>query len=432
MEQQTTNNIVNNQLSTNLLKFTGLVILFVMVFCSGIIIGRLINSSIIPFGLSSGLAIGNSTASKNANIDLFWQVWNTMEQNYVDSSKTDENKMMYGAIEGMVSSYGDAATIFLDPTQTDDYNKQNEGKYFEGIGAELGYKDGAIIVVAPIDGSPAKAAGIRAGDIILKVDDIEIKSTDNVYEIVAKIRGKAGTVVKLSVLHSGDSEITKLEITRGEITIPSIEVRKPSYYGTQYSKYDSEIAVLSVSRFTEASLPEWKSKWDLAVSQIKSTGVKYLIIDLRNNPGGFFDAAIYAAGEFLPDDKLVAQQKDKDGNTENFNVNRIGKLLDMPVVILVNEGSASASEIFAGGLKQNDRAKVIGTKTYGKGTAQTILPLDGGSSLHITILKWLLPDGTWLNHDNPISPDIEVEKTSDDFKNGLDPQLSKGLEIVKN
>jgi len=360
----------------------------------------------------------------DVNQELFWEVWNIMETKYVEKDQVSQEERMFGAIKGMVDSYDDPATVFLTPEETKKFNEANQGKYFEGIGAELGYENGSIIIVSPLDGSPAKEAGIRPGDYILAVDDYEIKSNDNIYEIVQKIRGKSGTKVVLKILHKGDMEPVEIEIVRGEVTVPSMTL---SYVGKNNS-----VAMIDIARFTESSYLEWNSKWDELVNKVVAKGVKKAIIDLRGNPGGYFDAAVYAAGDFLPEGTLLAKQEDGGGRVQEFLAKRDGKLQDIEVVILVDRGSASASEIFAGALQQNGRAKVLGTETYGKGTAQSVLDLRGGSSLHITILKWLLPDSSWLNRDNPVTPDYEIENSSEDFLKGVDRQLEEAIKLLNS
>jgi len=396
-------------------RIFAVLIIVVVAFCFGVIFGRNIAPS-----ADTLLSLGSS--KNKVDISLFWQVWDLLESEYVEKDKVSEENRMYGAIKGLVDSYDDQATIFLDPEETEDFNLSNSGKYFEGIGAELGYEDGAIIIVSPIDGSPAKAAGIRPGDYILSIDDYDVKNGDNVYEIVQKIRGEAGTKVKLEILHKGDLEPVELEITRGEITVPSMTL---TYIGDK-----KDIAYIDIARFTEASLNEWKSKWDAVVEDIDSKGVDKVLIDLRGNPGGYFDAGVYAADDFLDVGKVISQQEDGKGNIQTFDSDSGGKLIGKKVVILVDEGSASASEIFAGALQQNDVATVVGSKTYGKGTAQTVVDLSGGSSIHITILKWLLPDGTWLNKENPITPDVVVENTTEDFIKGIDRQYNEALVLI--
>ncbi len=391
-----------------------ILILVVVAFCFGVIFGR----NIVPS--ASGLL--SSISSSNTDISLFWQVWDILEDRYVEKEKVSEEERVYGAVKGLVDSYGDPATIFLTPQETKDFNDLNSGKYFEGIGAELGYADGSIIIVSPLDGSPAKAAGIRAGDYILSVDDYEVKSGDNVYEIVQKIRGEAGTKVKLRILHKGDLEPVDMEITRGEITVPSMTL---TFVGEK-----KDVAYIDITRFTESSLNEWESKWDSIVQGVKSTGVDKILIDLRGNPGGYFDAGVYAADDFLDIGKIISQQEDGKGNVQTFDAEKGGRLIGKKVVVLVDEGSASASEIFAGALQQNGVATVVGSKTYGKGTAQSIVDLAGGSSIHITVLKWLLPDGSWLNRENSITPDVIVENSTQDFISGIDKQYNEALILI--
>ena len=383
-------------------------VLTVIVFCIGLIFGR----SIAPV----------NDISKKVDMSLFWQVWDTLDKNYVEKDKVEDTDKVYGAIKGLVQSYNDPATVFLTPEETKEFNDLNSGKYFEGIGAELGYSDGSIIIVAPIDGSPAKEAGIRPGDLILAVDDYEVKSGDNIYDIVAKIRGESGTKVSLKVLHKGELEPVVLEITRGEITVPSMTLK---YVGDS-----NDVAYIDIARFTESSLSEWESKWDSVAQDVQRSGVDKVLIDLRGNPGGYFDAAVYAADDFLDTGKIISKQEDGNGNVQTFEAKSGGKLLGKKVVIIVDEGSASASEIFTGALQQNKVATVVGTKTFGKGTAQTVIDLADGSSVHVTILKWLLPDGTWLNEENPITPDVEVENSVEDFVKGFDRQYNEALLLI--
>lgn len=409
----------------SIVKTLGILILIVSFFAVGFSIGRVSGT-----GSNTSWVFDDTPATTNDNFDLFWQVWNAMDKYYVEGEKVDYESMYHGAIKGMVDSFGDPATVFLTPDETEEFNKSNEGKYFEGIGAELGYRDGVISIVAPIAGSPAEKAGVRAGDLIIKVDDYTVKSTDSIYDIVTKIRGESGSKVKLTLARTGETKPLEITITRGEITVTSIEVKKPSQLDPSLSMYDGKISVLSVTRFTEATLNEWQKKWDDAIKKVKASGSKGLIIDLRNNPGGYLDGAVYAAEDFLRVGTIVLKEQNRDEEIIEFKVTRTGRLLDFPVVILVNEGSASASEIFAGALQADNRAKIIGVKTYGKGTAQSIFPLDNGSSIHITIMKWLLPDGTWLNRDNPITPDIEIDRTEEEFKKGNDSQLKKAAESL--
>jgi carboxyl-terminal processing protease len=353
---------------------------------------------------------------------MFWRVLDITKDSYVDSSKMKNEDLVYGAIKGMVNSLDDPATVFLTPEETEEFNSASEGKYFEGIGAELGYDNGQIIVVTPLEGSPAKEAGIRPGDYILKIDDYELTSEDTVYDAVSKIRGESGTEVVLNILHKGDLKPVDITIVRREITVPSITL--------EYTGENDDIALLKLSRFTESTYSEWVRNWDAKVSEIITSKVDKMILDLRGNPGGFFDAAIYAGDEFLPEGFVISKQSDGKNNIQEYASTIRGNLESIEVVVLVNEGSASASEILAGALQNADRAEIIGEKTFGKGTAQKIYDLSDGSSLHLTTLRWLLPNGEQINRESSVKPNVEIELTNDDFVRGLDPQLMKALEIL--
>lgn len=394
-------------------KIVSTAVLLVVVFVLGVVTGQKVDGTNIvdPFH-----------KNKEVNMDMFWNVWDIVSTQYVDADKVDSEKMVTGAIKGMVNSFEDPATVFLDPEETKKFNESISGKYFEGIGAELGYSDGSVIVVSPLEGSPAKEAGIRPGDYILKIDDYELTSSDTVYDAVAKIRGDAGTKVTLTILHKGEEEPVNIEIVRREITVSSMQL--------DFIGENKDIAYLKINRFTETSLAEWESLWDSKIDEVVNAGSKKMILDLRGNPGGYFDAAVYAGDEFIDEGKVIAKERDGSGAIREFTSKKGGKLVDVQVVVLVDEGSASASEILAGSLQQNGRAKIVGMPTYGKGTAQTVIDLADGSSLHITILKWLLPNGQNIDRDNSIKPDVEVDLTNEDFKAGVDPQLSKAIEIL--
>lgn len=396
-------------------KWFGVVLGIVCFFAIGFMFGRLSQGPQLPNILKGG---------NPKDLTLLWDVWDTLKNQYVDEGKVVDDEMYYGAIKGLVNSVGDSATIFLDPKETEEFNKSVEGKAFEGIGAELAYENGRIVVVAPLKGSPAIKAGIKPGDIIFKVDDKEITSNETIFDVVAKIRGEAGTKVKLNVLHKGELRPVDIEIVRGEIDVPSMELKS--------SDNLEGVSILRISRFTDESVSVWKANWDKNIKAIAASKAKGLIIDLRGNPGGYFDSAIYAGEDFLPKGTIMAKQTNRSGDEEIFRVDRDGRLLNIPIVVLVDDGSASASEILAGMLQQNKRATVVGENTYGKGTAQTIVNYGDGSTLHITILKWLLPDGNWLNRENPIKPDVVQDYPEDEYKKGNDVQLKKAEELIKS
>lgn len=399
-------------------------VFILLIICSAIsfAVGRITNNSLqtIPSNISYD-------STPNEDMSLYWEVWNMLKDEYVSSESYDQEKMMYGSIKGMVDSYEDPATVFLDPEETADFNEKSAGKLYEGIGAELGKRNGMIQIVSPIEGSPALEYGLKAGDIIYKVNDEEIKSTETIYDVVAKIRGEAGTIVKLTIVRAGAEGVLDFEIPRGQIIVPSISVKKPSDYSESLQNYDSEIAIINISRFTDESEVKWNKEWDSTVNEVILGKYDSVVIDLRNNPGGFFDSAIYSLEEFFSRGTLLAQQSDKDGKKTDFISSRNGKLKDVKMIVLVNEGSASASEIFAGAIQFHGRGKIVGAQTYGKGTAQIVIPFRDSSSLHITVLKWLLPNGQWINPDAPIKPDVQAEPKEEDYETEKDSVLQEAI-----
>ena len=399
------------------LSYIGLILVIASVFAVGLVVGKVTagtNGTSEVFQIVGAKDGGSVT---ELDFDLFWEVWDTVKSGHVDDTITDE-MLYYGSIKGVAASTGDPVTVFLTPEETDQYNEGNAG-VFEGIGAELGYEDGLLVVVAPLEGSPAQDAGLRPGDRILEVDGEDIVG-ENIYKVVAMIRGDAGTTVELTVIPEGSSTPETVSIIRGEITVPSISMEE----------LEGNIVKIDVDRFTESSISAWQNLWDDIVEEAVSSNPEGVILDLRGNPGGYFNAAVWAAGDFLPEGSLIAEQYGRDGKVAEFKVNREGNLLDVPMVVLVDQSSASASEILAGALQFHGRATVIGEPTYGKGTAQQVVDYPDGSSLHITTLKWVLPDGRHLDEEHVIQPDQEVAYTEDDFKNGDDPQVDAALSYL--
>lgn len=404
----------------NAIKYSGMAVIAVLIFVAGVILGRSVDGSSGISGILDGSSFDSSSVSADVDFDLYWTVWQTVAGRFVDEDVVNEDTMLYDSIKGMVSALGDPHTVYLDPDETEAFNSSSAGNYFSGIGAELGYEDGLMVVISPLKGSPAIDAGVRPGDVILAVDGEAFTADDTVFDAVAKIRGERGTKVVLTVLHKGDSTPVDITIVRDEITVPSMDVT---------INEDEKVAVIEVSRFTDSSLSVWQSNWDKAVDAVLESDAEGVIIDLRGNPGGYMDAAIYAAGEFLPEGSIVLQQEDRQGHVRDHTVLREGRLLDMEVVVLVNGASASSSEILAGALQKNDRATVVGMDSFGKGTAQEIVEFADGSSLHVTVIKWLLPDGTWISEDNKIVPDKKVDLTDEDFKEGNDPQMDAAIAL---
>jgi carboxyl-terminal processing protease len=403
-----------------LLNVIGLLVVGLCVFTGGFFSGK------VWGGFSQEEAriyeiVGNKTEPEVTELDfnLFWDVWNTLSTKYVDKDLNQEG-LYYGAIKGMVAGVGDPVTVFLTPEETEEYEQGNAGK-FEGVGIELGYEDGDLIVVVPLEGSPAKEAGIRAGDRIIAVDEVNVTGK-SIFEVVSLIRGEKDSEVVLTVIHRGDKESEDISVTRAEITVPSIN----------YEIKDGDIAVVDVDRFTEASLEAWKIRWKEVMDKVEADDPGVVILDMRGNPGGYFNAAVWAAGEFMDKGTLVAKQRDRNGQEYNFTVQRDGRFKDIELVVLVDEGSASASEILAGALQHHKRAYLIGESTYGKGTAQEIIDFSDGSSLHITTLNWVLPSGKVLSREEVVDPDKKVELDEEDFKNGEDPQMDEAIEYINS
>lgn len=375
----------------------------------------------IQFQLSGDLTPPAEIVSTQVNVDRLWEVWEKMLNEYVDT-ELDQQVMLEGAIKGMVEAAAgeDHVTLYFTSDETDAYEQASSGN-FDGIGAELGYDSGLVIVKTPLNGSPAQQAGLRAQDIITQVDGEEINDL-TISEVVLKIRGERGTDVVLGVVRNGKE--LSITITRDEIHIASTEIIEEQ----------DGIVLVRMNRFTESTYGEYISVWDSIADDLQQRNPNGIIIDMRGNPGGFLEGAVYTAGEFLEKGDVVLYIEGREGIEDTRATNRDGGLRDIPVVILVNETSASAAEIFAGALRYYEKATIIGMPTVGKGTAQEIYkPTEwDGASLHLTVQHWLLPDKQWLNPDNPIKPDIEVEVTEEHFEAGDDPQLDRAWEEIHN
>ncbi|MDO8452354.1 MAG: S41 family peptidase [bacterium] len=357
-------------------------------------------------------------ASKNVDFALFWEVWDRIERSYYDKSKIDYRKMVYGAIKGMVSSLDDPYTVFLPPEEQKRTQEDLEGN-FEGVGIQIGFKGTQLAVIAPLQGSPAEKAGVKAGDYIVGIKD-KAKNVQkgtvgiSLFDAVDLIRGQAGTKVTLVLTRKDAEAPIEAEMTREKIDVPSVVLT--------FEGKDKKIAYLKLMKFGDQTNVEW----DKAVEKIRSTGARGMVLDVRNNPGGYLNGAIYIASEFLPRGVVVVQQDGK-GNKTEMTVTGRARLPNLPVVMLVNGGSASASEILAGALRDNDRAKIYGETTFGKGTVQEAQDIDAGSGLHVTTAKWLTPKGTWVN-DGGLKPDTEVKDNPETAE--VDEQLQEALKAL--
>ncbi len=371
----------------------------------------------------------------SVDFNLFWTVWDKLAGNYYDKKAIDPQKMLYGAISGMVNAVGDPYTMFLPPAQQTSFQQQMAGQ-FEGIGAELSMKDSHIIVVAPLDGSPAEKAGIRAGDTIVGVDG---KATDGwtIQQAVDKIRGPKGTDVTLLVIHKDEKDVKEIKITRGTITVKSVTgwVKKAKDVDSarlgDSALANTSVLYIRLSQFGDKTNEDFQNLVNSYASQVKDGTVKGIILDLRNNPGGYLTDAQFVAGEFLATGTPVVMEE-AAGDRTTLSVNRQGSLVNnIPMVVIVNKGSASASEIVSGALRDNGRAKIVGEQSFGKGTVQQALDLGGGAGLHVTIAKWLTPKGTWVGRGvdgTGLVPDVKVDLDPKDPAH--DTQLEKAIQTV--
>lgn len=382
---------------------------------------------------------------KNIDFSTFWNVWQKLETDYYDKTKLDTVKMLSGAIEGMTASLGDPYTIYLPPVQNTNFKDGMAGQ-FSGIGAELGTKDKQIIVIAPLAGSPAEKAGIKAGDAILKVDG-EATIDWTLPATVEKIRGTKGTSVTLLILHKDSEKPLDIKIVRDVITVKSVvgwvkkikdinEIQSSSVRQVQDKVQSSNsIAYVRLSQFGDSTNNDWLEIINKIFLQMQGEkDVKGLILDLRNNPGGYLTDAVFISSEFLKQGTPVVLQENAQGLRTTLPVERKGLMSDIRLIVLLNKGSASASEIVAGALRDKkignkSRALLIGETSFGKGTIQQASDLGNGAGLHITIAKWLTPNGTWVNGQG-LKPDIEVKLDEKDPSH--DTQLEKAvLELVK-
>lgn len=350
---------------------------------------------------------------ERADFGIFWEAWKTIEEKYA-LGPLDYQKMVYGAISGMVNSLDDPYTVFLSPEDNKMFEQDMEGS-FSGIGAEIGFRDKMLTIIAPLKDSPAEKAGIFSGDVILKIDDKEIMEM-SLDEAVRLIRGEKGTKVRLTINRNGIEKPKEIEITRDIIVVNTVE----------WEMKDNKIAYIRINQFKADTATELDNKID----EMLLNELHGIILDLRNNPGGYLDVAIDVASRFMDKDKVVV--------IEDYGVKQDIHKTDGPkrfdnilIIVLVNEGSASASEILAGALRDNLGSKLVGKKTFGKGLVQEMERLKDGSALKITVAKWLTPDGTNINK-NGIEPDFEVDMTEQDYKEKSDPQLEKALELLRS
>lgn len=355
---------------------------------------------------------------KNINLNLFWEAFGVIQEKYIGRGNINYENVVERAVSGMVNSLGDPYTVFLDKEELDKFKEGIDG-VFEGVGAEIGVKNNVITVIAPLEDSPAQRAGLRAGDKILKIDDI-VTIDMTVEQAVERIRGPKGTTVALLISREGLDETRQINIKREVINVPSIK----------WELRDDRIAYIQLFRFGPDTGSEFK---DIA-RQIVNSKADRIILDLRNNPGGFLETSVEVAGLFIPTGEIVVVEDYGDGKKDDYKTSGKPLLENYPMVVLVNQGSASASEILAGALRDQKNVKLIGEKTFGKGSVQELDTLKQGGAIKITVAKWLTPSGKSIS-DEGLKPDIEVKalEESENAQDSLekDVQLDKAMEIVK-
>lgn len=361
------------------------------------------------------------------SFSTFWEAWNILKSRYVFEDKVENNEqLLFGAISGLVDSLKDPYTIFLPPEDTKKFNEEIKGE-FGGIGAEIGVNENnQIVIIAPLKNSPAFRAGIRAGDKIVKIDD-EITVGLSVEEAVKRIRGEKGTTVTLTIIPDKDTKDREVPIVRDIIQLPTLESKQINFEGKDDEK--GEIFYIKLDNFYEKAPSQF---YQAALKNI-TYNTKGIILDIRNNPGGYLDAAVYIAGWFLEKGTVVVKEVSRE---ESLNQKLISQgpaiFSKKPVVVLINKGSASASEILAGALQENGKATLLGQKSFGKGTVQELLSLNGNSMIKITVAHWLTPKGNQIDK-NGITPDKELadpEAKNGDFDS--DPWIKEAVKELQD
>ncbi len=383
-------------------------------FIGGISIGASAHGNTVASAFS-GL---DATPDANVKLDDFWRVWNTLEGKHVGiratSTEPTDKEKIWGAIEGLAESYGDPYTVFLRPQEAKTFREDISGS-FSGVGMEIGIRNNALTVIAPLKDTPAERAGIKTGDVIVAIDGVPTEGV-SVDVAVQRIRGEKGTAVVLKMYRDGKTE--DISVVRDTVRVPTIEWT-----------YDRENDVFVISMYTFAAQAD--RAFTRALADFRGTGSKNLLIDLRGNPGGYLDSAVLLASHFIPKGEVVVIE-DYGGNEERV-LHRSKGTGGVPqgtrTAILINQGSASASEILAGALQDYQIAKIIGEQSFGKGSVQELIDVAGGS-LKITIARWLTPLEQSIS-DGGLTPDITVEKTKEDVEKGIDTQKERAIQYLK-
>ncbi len=395
-------------------------VVIVAVFFGGFLSGRanMAEASKVQV-LEAALNADKGQTASSTDFTLFWKVWSILNEKFVrtnSASSTTDQDRVYGAVKGMVDSLNDPYTTFFPPSQATQFETQIEGN-FQGVGMELGLKSGILTVVSALKGSPAEKAGIKSGDQILKIGD-KVAEDVTIDEAVTLIRGPKGTTITFDIVREGLTAPLHVSVTRDVINIPTLN-----------TKYDQKSGIFTISLYNFSA--DSASAFRGALRDFVNSKSSKLILDVRGNPGGFLDAAVDMASWFLPPGATVVKEdyagKEPDVTEKSLGYNIFSDSLKM--VILVDGGSASASEILAGALSENGRAKLVGTKTYGKGSVQEYIKVTPDTALKVTVARWLTPGGKSIS-EGGLTPDYVVPFTEEDAKANRDPQMDKAIEIV--
>lgn len=369
-------------------------------------------------GSRGSIVSAETLGSSKANVDLtsFWRVWRLIDEKSPNAKESTTEKRLYGAIQGLASSLGDPYTVFFPPEENKAFSETISGE-FGGIGMEVGIKDGLLTVVSPLKDTPAYKIGIKSGDIVFKIDDTFTKdlSVDNAIKL---IRGKKGTEVKLTIIRKDVKEPIEFKVVRDTIVVPVVE-----------SKDKEGVHIIHVYTFSE----NVEAKFRTALRQFYVSGNKKLIIDLRGNPGGYLESAIDMVSWFLPSGEIVVKEDFGNNKEQKIHTSKGYNVFgnDYKIAILVDGGSASASEIFAGAMQDHKKAILVGRKTFGKGSVQEVIPITSDTSLKITIAKWFTPNGVSISK-NGLNPDVDVPVTEEDVLAGKDVQMEKAISVLNN
>lgn len=385
----------------------GSILIIAGVFYSGIQVGN--GSWLINFGRQA--VSENKFLPDKLDYSSVDEIYQALKKSY--DGQLDVDAMITGLKKGLVEAAGDPYTAYLDTSEAKAFNEQLNGS-FSGIGAELGKQGSDIVVISPISGFPAEKAGLKAGDVIIKIDDQDATGL-SVDEAVTRIRGEKGTTVKLGIIRN-DSEALEFSITRDVITIPSVTSEV----------LEGNLGYVRISRFAEDTV----SSFSTVVTDFKSSNVKGIVLDLRNDPGGYLNGAVSVAGAWLKDGQVVLEEKRAGLIVQTFRATGDGQLIDIPTVVLINEGSASASEIVAGALKDHKVATVMGVTSFGKGSVQEFNTFSAGDVLKVTVARWYTPVGRNIDKEG-IEPDVKQEISKDDITNNKDSQLEAALNLLK-